>query len=77
MARMKAIQVAKPGGDFELVEREIPERGENEVLIKVEACGVCRGDAIVKDGAFPLEQAARAYEKMISAKVHFRAMLKP
>jgi D-arabinose 1-dehydrogenase-like Zn-dependent alcohol dehydrogenase len=50
---MKAIQVGRPGGEFELVRREVPEPGEGEALIKVEACGVCHGDAIVKDGGFP------------------------
>ncbi len=53
MARMKAIQIEKPGGDFKLVEIELPQPRENEVLVKVEACGVCHGDAIVKDGTFP------------------------
>ncbi len=53
MLRMRAIQVGKPGGDFTLVETEVPEPRENETLVKVEACGVCRGDAIVKDGTFP------------------------
>jgi D-arabinose 1-dehydrogenase-like Zn-dependent alcohol dehydrogenase len=50
---MKAIQIEKPGGDFKLVEIELPQPRENEVLVKVEACGVCHGDAIVKDGTFP------------------------
>jgi propanol-preferring alcohol dehydrogenase len=36
-----------------LVHKEIPKPKENEVLIKVEACGVCHGDAIVKEGRFP------------------------
>jgi hypothetical protein len=27
MARMKAAQIAKAGGDFEMVERDIPEPG--------------------------------------------------
>lgn len=53
MARMRAVQVDKPGGDFNLVEIDIPKPRENEVLVKVEACGVCRGDAIVKEGTFP------------------------
>ncbi len=53
MANMRAIQVEKPGGDFRLVEIELPQPHENEVLVKVEACGVCHGDAIVKDGTFP------------------------
>ena len=51
---MKANQVSAPGADFELVQKEIPEPKENEVLIKVEACGVCHGDAIVKQGHFPV-----------------------
>ncbi len=53
MASMRAVQVSRAGGDFEVVSRDIPEPGAGEVLIKVEACGVCHGDAIVKDGTFP------------------------
>jgi D-arabinose 1-dehydrogenase-like Zn-dependent alcohol dehydrogenase len=50
---MKAIQVRSAGADFELVHRAIPEPGEHEVLIKVEACGICHGDALAKEGGFP------------------------
>ena len=53
MATMKAIQVSAPGADFELVNREIPEPKEGEVLLKVQACGVCHGDAVIKGGHFP------------------------
>ncbi|GAB6282177.1 MAG: alcohol dehydrogenase [Ignavibacterium sp.] len=53
MANMKAMQVKNPGGNFELVEIPIPEPKENEVLIKVEACGICHSDAIVKEGWYP------------------------
>jgi D-arabinose 1-dehydrogenase-like Zn-dependent alcohol dehydrogenase len=53
MQLMKAIQVSSPGADFELIQKEIPKPGNNEVLIKVEACGVCHGDAITKEGHFP------------------------
>jgi propanol-preferring alcohol dehydrogenase len=53
MALMKAVQVAEPGASLELVEIEIPEPREREVLIKVEACGVCHGDAIPLIGKFP------------------------
>ena len=53
MTSMKAIQISSPGKDFELVHKEVPKPKENEVLIKVEACGVCHGDAIVKEGRFP------------------------
>ena len=50
---MKAVQVSSPGADFEIVRKEIPEPGNNEVLIKVEACGICHGDAISKEGHMP------------------------
>ena len=50
---MKAVQVRSAGGDFELVERGIPEPKEHEVLLKVEACGICHGDALAKNGGFP------------------------
>jgi D-arabinose 1-dehydrogenase-like Zn-dependent alcohol dehydrogenase len=32
MATMRAMQVAEKGGDFELVEREVPTPGRGEVL---------------------------------------------
>src|SRR5271170_354081 len=53
MAKMKAVQVPKAGGDFEVVERDIPQPGAGPVRIKVLACGVCHSDAVTKDGLFP------------------------
>ena len=53
MALMRAIQVRAPGAELEMVRKEIPEPKPNEVLIKVEACGICHGDAVVRDGHFP------------------------
>ena len=53
MAKMKVAQVAKPGADFEIVEREIPQPGPREVRIRVQACGVCHSDSLVKDGLWP------------------------
>jgi D-arabinose 1-dehydrogenase-like Zn-dependent alcohol dehydrogenase len=50
---MKAVQVPKPGADFELVEREIPVPGPGQVRIRVQACGVCHSDVITKDNLFP------------------------
>ena len=50
---MRAIQISKPHGDFELVQRETPEPLANEVLIKVDACGVCHGEAVIKEGLYP------------------------
>jgi D-arabinose 1-dehydrogenase-like Zn-dependent alcohol dehydrogenase len=53
MAKNLAAQVAKAGGEFELVEREIPQPGVGEIRIKVEACGICHSDTITKQGGFP------------------------
>ncbi len=53
MAKMKAVQVSKPGADLELVEREIPEPDSGHVRIRVQACGVCHSDVLTKDGLFP------------------------
>src|SRR5271168_462934 len=53
MSKMKAVQVSKPGGNFEIVERPIPEPGRAQVRIKVEACGICHSDALVKEGHWP------------------------
>jgi len=50
---MKAAQISRPGGDFELVEREIPEPGAGEVRIKVQACGICHSDVFTKEGSWP------------------------
>jgi D-arabinose 1-dehydrogenase-like Zn-dependent alcohol dehydrogenase len=50
---MKAAQISKAGGDFEIVEREIPKPGAGEVRIKVLACGVCHSDMFTKEGAWP------------------------
>jgi D-arabinose 1-dehydrogenase-like Zn-dependent alcohol dehydrogenase len=51
--KMKAVQVAKPGGAFEIVEREVPQPGPRQVRVKVQACGVCHSDALVKEGHWP------------------------
>jgi len=53
IAPMKAAQISKPGGDFEIVEREIPNPGAGQVRIKVQACGVCHSDVLTKEGAWP------------------------
>lgn len=53
MAKMKAVQVSKANGPFELVERDIPTPPANWVRIKVEACGMCHSDAMVRGGGFP------------------------
>jgi D-arabinose 1-dehydrogenase-like Zn-dependent alcohol dehydrogenase len=47
---MKVAQIPKAGGDFEIVEREIPKPGAGQVLIKVQACGICHSDVLTKQG---------------------------
>jgi D-arabinose 1-dehydrogenase-like Zn-dependent alcohol dehydrogenase len=53
MPKMRAAQVAHPGGPFEIVEREIPEPGAGWVRIRVQACGICNSDTMVKEGHSP------------------------
>jgi D-arabinose 1-dehydrogenase-like Zn-dependent alcohol dehydrogenase len=52
-APMMVAQISKPGGDFEIVEREIPQPSPGQVRIKVQACGVCHSDQLTKDGIWP------------------------
>ncbi|HZQ67840.1 MAG TPA: alcohol dehydrogenase [Terriglobales bacterium] len=69
MARMKAVQVSKPHGDWEIVEREIPQPGPRQVRVKVEACGVCHSDMFVKEGFWPGLQLPRVPGHEISGRI--------
>jgi D-arabinose 1-dehydrogenase-like Zn-dependent alcohol dehydrogenase len=69
MPSMKAMQVAKPGGDFELVERKIPDPGRAQVRIKVEACGICHSDVIVKQGGWPGLQYPRVPGHEVAGRI--------
>src|SRR5881296_1269762 len=51
--KMRAVQVPRAGGPLEPVERDIPEPKPGWVRIKVEACGVCHSDSLVKEGLWP------------------------
>jgi D-arabinose 1-dehydrogenase-like Zn-dependent alcohol dehydrogenase len=53
MATMRMVQVSRPKGPLEIVERPVPEPGPGWVRIKVQACGICHSDSLVKEGAFP------------------------
>jgi D-arabinose 1-dehydrogenase-like Zn-dependent alcohol dehydrogenase len=50
---MKVAQISKAGGDFEVVERNVPKPEMGQVRIKVQACGVCHSDVLTKDGLWP------------------------
>ena len=69
MPKMKAVQVSKPGGNFELVEKDIPEPGRNQVRIKVEACGICHSDTLVKEGHWPGIQYPRVPGHEIAGRI--------
>jgi D-arabinose 1-dehydrogenase-like Zn-dependent alcohol dehydrogenase len=66
---MKAVQVSKPGGNFEIVERPIPQPGRGQVRIKVEACGICHSDALVKEGQWPGLQYPRVPGHEIAGRI--------
>lgn len=54
---MKAAQLVALGkpGTFELRETPTPEPGPNEVLVKVEACGLNRLDLWLEEGGLPVQ----------------------
>jgi D-arabinose 1-dehydrogenase-like Zn-dependent alcohol dehydrogenase len=66
---MKVAQISKAGGDFEIVEREIPQPGPGEVRVKVEACGICHSDVLVKDGVWPGLQYPRVPGHEVAGRV--------
>jgi propanol-preferring alcohol dehydrogenase len=50
---MKAMVLRASGGRLELERRAVPIAGAGEVVVRVEACGVCRTDLHVVDGDLP------------------------
>jgi D-arabinose 1-dehydrogenase-like Zn-dependent alcohol dehydrogenase len=66
---MKAVQVGKPGGDWEIVDREIPQPGPGQVRIKVEACGICHSDMLVKQGLWPGLQYPRVPGHEVAGRI--------
>jgi D-arabinose 1-dehydrogenase-like Zn-dependent alcohol dehydrogenase len=67
--KMKAAQISKPGADFELVERDIPEPGVGQVRVKVEACGICHSDFVVKEGLWPGLQYPRVPGHEVAGRI--------
>jgi D-arabinose 1-dehydrogenase-like Zn-dependent alcohol dehydrogenase len=50
VATMRAMVVQEQGADVVLEEREVPQPGFGEVLVRVHACGVCHSDVFARDG---------------------------
>jgi D-arabinose 1-dehydrogenase-like Zn-dependent alcohol dehydrogenase len=59
MATMRVAQISRPKGPFEIVERQIPEPGVGSVRVRVQACGICHSDYLVKEGVIPTIQYPR------------------
>lgn len=53
MPKMRAMVIAEPHTRFRLEERELPEPADDEVRIRVQACGVCHSDSVTVEGLFP------------------------
>ncbi|MFJ3714643.1 alcohol dehydrogenase [Streptomyces sp. NPDC090057] len=53
MSTYRVAQVTAPDGTFELAEREVPRPGPGQVLVAVEACGICHSDALFVSGGLP------------------------
>src|SRR5580765_461779 len=66
---MKTVQISKPGGNFEVVERPVPQPARGQVRIKVEACGICHSDALVKEGLWPGIQYPRVPGHEIAGRI--------
>ncbi|MGH9829458.1 MAG: alcohol dehydrogenase [Blastocatellia bacterium] len=53
MATMRVVQVPAAKGPLQLVERQVPEPGPGQVLLKLHACGICHSDLFTKEGIMP------------------------
>lgn len=63
------MQVSGPGQGLELVERELRRPGRGEVLVRVEACGVCHSDAFTIDSGMPGLQYPRVPGHEIAGRI--------
>ena len=54
--RMRAWVAGDNAGTIELVEREVPVPADDEVLVEVVACGICRTDLHVVDHDIPVHR---------------------
>jgi len=68
-SKIKVAQISKPGGDWEIVERNIPEPGAGQVRVKIEACGICHSDVLVKDGLWPGLQLPRVPGHEVAGRI--------
>src|SRR5260370_42550888 len=50
---VKAVCIRQAKGDLQIEARPRRSPGAGELLIRVHACGICHGDLMVQQGAFP------------------------
>jgi D-arabinose 1-dehydrogenase-like Zn-dependent alcohol dehydrogenase len=67
--KMNVAQISKPGGNFEMVEREVPEPQPGHVRVKVEACGICHSDSLIKEGLWPGLQYPRVPGHEVAGRI--------
>jgi alcohol dehydrogenase, propanol-preferring len=53
---MRAFIVSRPG-ELRRIERDVPEPGPGQVLVRISCCGVCRTDVHLLDGDLPPRHA--------------------
>ena len=67
--KMRAAQISRANGDWELVERDIPLPGIGQVRVKVDACGICHSDVLVKEGVWPGLQYPRVPGHEVAGRI--------
>jgi D-arabinose 1-dehydrogenase-like Zn-dependent alcohol dehydrogenase len=50
---MRAAVLTEPRADLRIEERDRPEPGPGQVLVRVRACGVCHSDLALQEGHYP------------------------
>jgi D-arabinose 1-dehydrogenase-like Zn-dependent alcohol dehydrogenase len=53
MSKMIAMVVPRAGAKLQRAERDVPEPGPRELLIRIHACGVCHSDSLTVEGQMP------------------------
>ena len=53
MPSFHAFQFAAPAADLQSLSRDLPAPGPGAVRVRIQACGICHGDALAVSGHFP------------------------
>ena len=60
---MKAAVVREFGKPLVIEEAPVPEPGPGQILVKIEACGVCHTDLHAADGDWPVKPNAAVHSR--------------